>query len=123
MKADPKYGLGHVFTKEEVREQYKLTGPFEFVIEGKSAISFGNILSGDDVFSETTVGDYKTAKASHGGLPYKEQHTTFIACGPNVKQGAVIEQANLVDMAPTMAAMLNFKMQDVDGIVLDKLLK
>lgn len=123
IKADPKYGLGHVFTKEEAREQYKLTGPFEFVIEGEAAISFGNTLSGDDAFSDTRVGDYKTAKASHGGLPYKEQQTTFIACGPSVKQGVVIDQANLVDMAPTMAAMLQFKMQDVDGIILEQLLR
>jgi predicted AlkP superfamily pyrophosphatase or phosphodiesterase len=123
VKADPKYGLGHVFTKEEVREQYKLTGPFEFVIEGRSAISFGNTLSGDDVFASTGFGDYKTARASHGGLPYKEQHTAFIACGPSVKQGVVIDQANLVDMAPTMAAMLQFTMEDVDGNILDKLLK
>ncbi|NBD22970.1 alkaline phosphatase family protein [Paenibacillus glycinis] len=123
VKEDPQYGLGHVFTKEEVRAQYKLTGPFEFVIEGSAAISFGNLLAGEDVFSETSVGDYKTAKASHGGLPYKEQHTAFIACGPSVKQGAVVEQASLVDMAPTMAAMLNFKMQDVDGSVMDEMLK
>lgn len=123
VKDDPKYGLGHVFTKEEVREQYKLTGPFEFVIEGQSAISFGNTLSGDDEFSNTAIGDYKTAKASHGCLPYKEQNTTFIACGPSVKQGAVMDRATLVDMAPTMAAMLNFTMQDVDGIVMDELLK
>lgn len=122
IKADSQYGLGHVFTKEEVRELYRLTGPFEFVIEGDMAISFGNTLVGDDVFAETSFGDYKTAKASHGGLPHKEQNTTFIACGPNVRQGVVIDQASIVDMASTMATMLNIKMDDVDGSSLDEML-
>lgn len=123
VKADPKYGLGHVFTKEEVRERYKLTGPFEFVIEGEAAISFGNVLAGEEAFAQTRAGDYKTAKAGHGGLPYKEQHTTFIARGPNVRQGVVIERADLVDMAPTMAAMLGFEMKDVDGKALTEMIQ
>ena len=122
IKEDPKYGLGHVFTKEEVREQYKLTGPFDFVIEGEAAISFGNTLSGDDEFSEAGFGDYKRLKL-HMEVLHKEQQTTFIACGPAVKQGVVLERAHLVDMAPTMAAMLHFSMTDVDGRVMDELLK
>lgn len=119
---DKQYGLGHVFTKEEVRQKYRLTGPFEFVLEGEAAISFGNTLTGDNVFANTAVGDYKTAIASHGGLPHKEQNTTFIACGPDVHGGVILDQASIVDMGPTMASMLGLTMEDVDGKVLSEMI-
>ncbi|MBR3841003.1 MAG: alkaline phosphatase family protein [Erysipelotrichales bacterium] len=121
-KNERDYGLGYVFTKEEVKEKYHLEGPFDFVIEGEKAISFGNRLD-CDIFGKTEIGDYKTSKASHGGLPFKDETTTFIACGPSVKQGVVVERCSMVNEAPTMAKMLGFEMPDVDGVVIEEILK
>lgn len=121
-KNNEEYGIGYVFTKEEVKEQFHLEGPFDFVIEGDKPITFGNRLD-CDIFGKTEIGDYKTSKASHGGLPFKDETTTFIACGPAIKQGVVVERRSMVDEAPTMAKMLGFEMPDIDGVTIEEILK
>ena len=40
-----------------------------------------------------------------------------------VKTGAVVKRACIVDEAPTMARMLGFDMPDVDGRVLTEILR
>ena len=57
------------------------------------------------LFTQTVPGgDYKTSPGTHGGLPWRDHRTTFFACGPAFEKGAVIDQARIVDEAPTMAA-------------------
>lgn len=121
-KDSGKYGLGYVFTKEEADERFHLTGPFDFIIEGEEPLSFGYDPAAP-LFTKAAPGDYKTAPGTHGGLPWRDHRTTFFACGPAFKKGAVIEQACLVDEAPTMAKILGFEMEDVDGKCLDDILR
>lgn len=121
-KDSGKYGLGYVFTKEEADERFHLTGPFDFIIEGEEPLSFGYDPAAP-LFSKAAPGDYKTAPGTHGGLPWRDHRTTFFACGPAFKKGAVIEQACLVDEAPTMAKILGFEMEDIDGKCLDDILR
>ena len=121
-KDSGKYGLGYVFTKEEAKEQFHLTGPFDFIIEGSEPISFAYNPSAP-LFTKTAPGDYKTAPGTHGGLPWRDHRTTFFACGPAFEPGAVVERASLVDEAPTIARIFNIEMEDIDGHCLDALLK
>lgn len=121
-KESGKYNLGYVFTKEEAQAQFHLTGPFDFIIEGAEPMSFSYDPAAP-LFTQTAPGDYKTAPGSHGGLPWLDHRTTFFACGPAFKRGAVVEKASLVDEAPTMARILGFDMEDIDGHCLDDLLK
>ena len=121
-KNSGKYGLGYVFTKEEADERFNLTGPFDFIIEGEEPLSFGYDPAAP-LFTKAAPGDYKTAPGTHGGLPWRDHRTTFFACGPAFKKGAVIEQACLVDEAPTMAKILGFEMEDIDGKCLDDILR
>lgn len=121
-KNSGKYGLGYVFTKEEADERFHLTGPFDFIIEGEEPLSFGYDPAAP-LFTKAAPGDYKTAPGTHGGLPWRDHRTTFFACGPAFKKGAVIEQACLVDEAPTMAKILGFEMEDIDGKCLDDILR
>lgn len=121
-KDSGKYGLGYVFTKEEADERFHLTGPFDFIIEGEEPLSFGYDPAAP-LFTKAAPGDYKTAPGTHGGLPWRDHRTTFFACGPAFKKGAVIEQACLVDEAPTMAKILGFEMEDIDGKCLDDILR
>lgn len=116
------YGLGYVFTKEEAKEQFHLTGPFDFIIEGSEPISFSFDPSAP-LFQDTAPGDYKTSPGTHGGLPWRDHRTTFFACGPAFEPGAVVEHASLVDEAPTMARALGLTMPDIDGHCLDALLR
>ena len=121
-KNSGKYGLGYVFTKEEADERFHLTGPFDFIIEGEEPLSFGYDPAAP-LFTKAAPGDYKTAPGTHGGLPWRDHRTTFFACGPAFKKGAVIEQACLVDEAPTMAKILGFEMEDIDGKCLEDILR
>lgn len=121
-KDSGKYGLGYVFTKEEADERFHLTGPFDFIIESEEPLSFGYDPAAP-LFTKAAPGDYKTAPGTHGGLPWRDHRTTFFACGPAFKKGAVIEQACLVDEAPTMAKILGFEMEDIDGKCLDDILR
>ena len=76
------------------------------------------------LFTQTVPGgDYKTSPGTHGGLPWRDHRTTFFACGPAFEKGAVIDQARIVDEAPTMASIFGFEMEDIDGKCLDTLLK
>ena len=62
-----------------------------------------NFVPSDPLFMDAHPGDYKTAMASHGGLPTLDHRTTFFCAGPAVKPGAAIHRACIVDEAPTMA--------------------
>jgi predicted AlkP superfamily pyrophosphatase or phosphodiesterase len=112
---DPKSGIGHIFTSQEAESRFHLRGPFDFIIEGREPIAFSSTLKGDTVFGMPEYPGYSTLAASHGGLPFKNETTTFIACGPEVKRNVVVERRSIVDEAPTMARMLGFDMPDVDG--------
>ena len=121
-KASGQYNLGYVFTREEAQAQFHLIGPFDFIIEGKKPMAFAYDPAAP-LFEATKPGDYKTAPGSHGGLPWLDHRTTFFGCGPAFAQGAVVERASLVDEAPTMARILGFEMEDIDGHCLTPLLK
>lgn len=120
-KESGRYGLGYVFTRAEAKEQLHLTGPFDFIIEGDEPVSFSYDPAAP-LFTATAPGDYKTAPGTHGGLPWRDHRTTFFARGPAFKSGAVVERACLVDEAPTLARILGFEMEDIDGRCLGELL-
>ena len=46
-----------------------------------------------------------------------------MAHGPSFKEGAVVERANIVDVAPTLAATFGQTLSEADGKVLETLLK
>lgn len=119
---EKKYGLGHLLTKQEAKDQFNLSGPFDFIVEGEKAVAFNTTLKGENIIDKAEYKDYDTLRASHGSLPWKEQTTAFIAYGPNVKPGVVINRRSIVDEAPTMAAMLGFEMEGIDGTVITEIL-
>jgi predicted AlkP superfamily pyrophosphatase or phosphodiesterase len=121
--ADEQMGIGYVFTKEEAESRFHLAGPFDFIVEGRNPISFNSTLKGDQVIGQPEYSGYHRLAASHGGLPFKDETTAFIACGPNVKEGVVVDRRSIVDEAPTMAAMLGFEMQGIDGSKISEMVK
>jgi len=120
---EKKYGFGHLFTKQEAENLFNLSGPLDFIIEGEKPIAFSSTLKGDSIYDKPEYSGYATLSASHGGLPWKDETTAFIACGPNVKQGVIIDRCSIVDEAPTMAAMMGFEMKDTDGKVITEMVK
>lgn len=123
LKDNGKYGIGHLFTKQEARELFHLEGPFDFIIEGERPIAFNSALDSPSVLGEPEYKGFQDLAASHGGLPWKDETTCFIAAGPAVKPGVCIERATIIDDAPTMARMLGFELPDVDGVPLTGMLQ
>jgi predicted AlkP superfamily pyrophosphatase or phosphodiesterase len=64
-----------------------------------------------------------TVKGNHGQLPSRPGlQTGFIASGAGVKRGLTIPWMRLVDIAPTVAALLELDLDGVDGRMLHELL-
>ena len=63
-------------------------------------------------------------KGTHGHHPQNRLlDATFVAWGAGIKPGAKIGRIRNVDVAPTMAAILGVKMDNVEGRVLSEILK
>ena len=111
-----KYGIERIWTKEELAERYGQSGPYSFIVEAQEGVRFINDLTGDPV-SENSV------KGAHGYMPEKGPQPIFMGHGPAFREGALLERAELVDIAPTLAATLGQTMPDACGRVLTELLK
>lgn len=120
---DPDIQLLYVLNKEEMKGKYHVDGPFDFVIESKRNISFGDRVDTGEIWSKRIPGEHKVGAATHGSRPERAENTLFIASGPSVKKGVVIPQADMVDEAITMAKMIGFDMPNTDGKLLKEILK
>jgi arylsulfatase A-like enzyme len=75
------------------------------------------------VIAENWRQDYKvsgtTFKGSHDTVTWLNQHIPLIISGPGVKRGIVLDSpARLVDIAPTILALMGIEPEHMDGIVL-----
>ena len=116
------YGIERIWTAEEIEREEHLSGGFSFVLETNGTYSFGNDWR-EPVIRPIDVSDYKLAHGTHGHHPDKGPQPTMLAFGPDIRPGAVVEQAGIVDIAPTVAASLGFDMPDTDGRVVEEILK
>jgi predicted AlkP superfamily pyrophosphatase or phosphodiesterase len=65
-----------------------------------------------------------TTKGTHGNSPKNPLlDATFVAYGAGIKPGVKLGRIRSVDVAPTMAAVLGLKMENVEGRVLKEMLK
>lgn len=115
------WGFSEVFTREECRKMH-LDGDFSFVVETDGHTRFENAWTGDACI-KVQSGISGQLLGDHGYHPDKGPKPTFIACGPAIKKGAIIENANLVDGAPTYAKILGVNLPNADGRALEELLR
>lgn len=115
LKETGKYGIEKIFEKEELLEKYGQRGPYSFIVEGIDSVGFGGKANSSAV---------ETGKkwCGHGYMPEKGPQPVFLAHGPSFRDGAVLPSAKLVDIAPTLAAVLGQTLCDADGNVLAELL-
>ncbi len=123
LKDDPVLKLRYVYDQKQAEEVYHVAGPFDFIVESSNPISFNDRLNEENLWTVIEPGSHKYGVATHGGSPEREENTLFIAAGPSVKKGVVIEHGNMVDEAVTMAAMVGFEMPNTDGKLMSELLK
>lgn len=121
-KREGAYGIERVWTVEETQREERLSGGFSFVLETNGTYSFGNEYRGP-VIRPVDTGDYKLAHGTHGYHPDKGPQPALVAFGPDIRPGAVIEKAGIVDIAPTVALTLGFDMPGADGRAVRELLR
>lgn len=60
------------------------------------------------------------SKSTHGYSPeHPSLHASFIAAGPHIKRGASLGLVRLVDIAPTVARVLNLTLANTDGTAIE----
>ncbi len=84
-----------------------------YMLEAKNGYSFDDKLT--DELHES-IGGPGATYATHGYSPYKENYrTNLVINGKGIARGADLGEAEMVDIAPTMAAILGLKLDNCDG--------
>ncbi|MCC8126636.1 MAG: ectonucleotide pyrophosphatase/phosphodiesterase [Clostridiales bacterium] len=122
MVCDERLGCEEILDAKMLKDQWHLSGPFDYVIEGRPGTSFGGECTGN-LLTSANNRDYKISVSGHGHMPVKGPQPTFFLSGPQVKQGVVIERGRLIDEAPTWASILGVSMPEAQGISLNELLR
>lgn len=74
-------------------------------------------LKENNIYEESTI----IVLGDHSSLD--DYTTIFMALGKGIKSGVVIENMNLVDEGPTMAKLLGFELENIDGEVIEEFLQ
>lgn len=108
LKADPAMGILDVLTGEQARQR----GGFpdaDFVLISRKGYEIRDDWSG--AYLRTTV----TQKAQHGyNEEFPEMRASFLLAGPGIEKGTVAD-VHLIDVAPTLAALMGFVLPDAEG--------
>ena len=91
----------------------------DLVLSAKDGYSFSNEVGGDSEIVATDV-----PRGAHGYVPsHPLMGASFIISGRGIKPGVVLDEVSNLDVAPTTAALLGIEMKNVDGRVLDEVMK
>lgn len=107
-------GYTQVYTRGETA-QLGFDGPFAFVLETDGETHYGNEWQGEYLVRHEV-------KGSHGHHPDKGPRPPILAAGPAFRTGAVLENADLADGAPTWARALGFELPEAQGRVIEEIL-
>lgn len=113
-------GISRVYTAREARHEENLYGDFSFVLESDNKTLLFSKWS-EPLFSgaENAAG-YR--RASHGHHPLTGPQPVFLAVGPGIKSGVVLESGKIVDEAPTFATLLGVDLPEASGEVIREIL-
>ncbi len=114
------YGFSKIFTKEEAREAH-LDGDFEFVLESDGYTSFSDSCR-RPLVPPMDLSDFRFGRATHGYYPSAGPQPVFLAKGPHIVPGAKAGRHDVVDEAPTYAALLGVDLPDAAGKPIDEFL-
>lgn len=88
------------------------------MLEAAPGFSFDDTLTGAEVRSSG-----ETYKGTHGYLPTDPRmHASLLAFGVGVRRGAQVPLAQMIDLAPSIAGLLNLKLPQPEGRPLKALL-
>ena len=97
----------------EMLDALHVDDSFEFMIEAKEGYAFEDDDEGDLVVDLHAQGK---VYATHGYSPDRVDYTSnLIISGPRIKKGFDIGEACVIDIAPTIASILNIPFHECDG--------
>lgn len=115
------HGIEKIFNKDEL---INLGGDSNasFMIEACKGFAFtDNICSSIESIPKPNGNE---SFGTHGYSPMKSSlDTLFIGFGPRFKSNTTIDKGNLIDIAPTLAQILNIPFPPCDGKSIDKIIK
>jgi len=114
-------GISRVYSAEEAREEEGLYGDFSFVVESDDTTLFSSDWR-EPLFSPAQPESPGYSRGSHGHHPSKGPQPVFLAIGPDIKTGIIIEKGQLIDEAPTFARLLDVDLPDTEGRVMEEIL-
>jgi|GEM_PF-83322 len=115
------YGFTQVWSRDEAEAKEHLSGDFAFVLESDG---YSSLVAGVNrpIVRKLTNENFMMGHATHGYLPDLAPQPFFLAMGPQVKKGVVLDRRPIVDEGPTFAKMLGVKLPDAQGRSMDELL-
>lgn len=120
--ADPKSGIEALYTQEEYHRIYHTGGEFDFILEAKKGYAFGKERRTSHNLVEPFMSQDRYI-SHHGYCPYKDDYQTlFLARGPGIHEGAIVDEMSLVDIAPTLARLLDLELDGYDGKIKESLI-
>ncbi len=106
--------MGRIFSRSEADREEGLLGDFSFVIESADGVIFDNSITGE-VVSEVKYSGNSIYHGMHGHHPSKGPKPPFLAFGPDVAEGVVIESGDMLDECPTLAKLLGVDMPGLES--------
>ena len=92
---------------------------FDFMLEAKEGYAFEDNDEGELIVDLHAQGK---VYATHGYSPEKPDYTSnLIISGPRIKKGFDIGHACVIDIAPTIASILNIPFNECDGRALEEI--
>lgn len=108
------YGMSEVLTVEETNARYGLNGDFAFVVETDGFTSFHDDWRRPAV-RPLDITDYRYGHSTHGHMPEKGPQPPMVVCGPAFQKGVALDDASVLDEAPTFAAALGLTLPEAQG--------
>jgi len=106
-----------VYTRDQVR-QMKLEGPIDYLLEAKAGCYFVPEIEGEIVAPAE-----ENFRAVHGYHPDRPGYSSlFFAAGSGIRRGVEVDSVPIVDLGPTLAALLGLQLPAAEGRVLREIL-
>lgn len=115
--------ISRIMTAFEVKETYHLSGPFSLVIESTDGLIFYPSLSTPVLMNRKEADRYNISFSTHGYSPERGPKPPFVVSGKRAGGGKRIGWARMVDEGPTILSLFGIEMDDIEGRVIEGLLK
>lgn len=106
------YGIEEILDRNTLNSMRAWEGA-KWVVEAKEGYKFVDSI-GSEIVEDLSKSGIR--HATHGYSPKKSGYSCcFIAYGPGIRKNYEIGEMDMVDVAPTLAAILGFEMRGIDG--------